>query len=138
MLSTQNKRLLLRTAFFTLFVLAPPLDIFRLDLTLGHFILFGHPWTLGVNQYFSGQISSAEVVLNIIVRVFLPLIGGVALVIWISWKYGRLYCGWLCPHYSVVEAINGLMRRTIGKHSLWDKAKLPEQQPDGKTITPNP
>ena len=24
----------------------------------------------------------------------------------------KLYCGWICPHFSVVEMINGRMRRT--------------------------
>ena len=52
-------------------------------------------------------------------RSLLLVVGGL---IWISWKYGRLYCGWLCPHFSVVETINALMRRASGKHSLWDKA----------------
>ena len=52
----QRQRLLWRTGFFALFLLAPPLDIFRYDLTLGHFILFAHPWTLGIDADNATQI----------------------------------------------------------------------------------
>jgi polyferredoxin len=45
-----------------------------------------------------------------------------ALIIGVAWKWGRLYCGWLCPHFSVVETINRLMLIATGKHSVWDKA----------------
>ncbi len=57
---------------------------------------------------------------------------------WVSWKYGRLYCGWLCPHFSVVETINQLMRRTIGRQSLWDREALPEKNADGSHHPANP
>ncbi len=133
----QRRRLFLRSAFFMLFVLAPPLNIFRFDLTLGHFVVFGYPWTLGLDPFLTGQISAGEATFNIFMRGFLPVIATVALVIGISWKYGRLYCGWLCPHFSIVETINALMRRTIGRHSVWDREKLPERGPDGRVIKPN-
>ena len=133
----QRRRLLLRSAFFALFVLAPPLDIFRLDLNLGHFILFGYDWTLGIDPFLAGEISAGQAALNLILRGFLPilLVGGALL--GIAWRYGRLYCGWLCPHFSVVEAINALMRRTFGKPTLWERQPLPETQPDGRPITPD-
>lgn len=133
----QRQHLWLRTAFFALFVLAPPLDIFRLDLTLGHFILFGQNWTLGLEPFQHGEIGSGEATLNLILRGFIPIaliIGGG---IWISWKWGRFYCGWLCPHFSVVEMINALMRRASGKPSLWERHRLPEELPDGRVIQPD-
>jgi len=37
--SLQMRRRWFQAGFFLLFVLAPPLDIFRFDLTQGHFIL---------------------------------------------------------------------------------------------------
>ena len=135
--SLQHRRLLLRSAFFMLFLLAPPLDIFRFDLTLGHFILFGYPWTLGLDPFLAGEAGVGEAIFNIFMRGLLPLAATVALVIGVSWKYGRLYCGWLCPHFSIVETINALMRRTIGKHSVWDRQQLPERGPDGRVVTPN-
>lgn len=136
MISLQRKRLFLRSAFFLLFLLAPPLDVFRLDLTLGHFILLGHPWTLGLDPYLSGKSGVGDAIFNIFLRGFLPLAAAAALLIWVSWKYGRLYCGWLCPHFSIVETINALMRRAIGKHSIWDREKLPERDPDGRVVEP--
>jgi ferredoxin-type protein NapH len=121
-LTREQQRWLARSAFFALFVLAPPLNIFRLDLTLGHFILFGQPWTLGLSAFQSGEIGSGQAVLNLIVRGFLPLAAIVGVLAVVAWKWGRLYCGWLCPHFSVVESVNALMRRVLGKPTLWESA----------------
>jgi ferredoxin-type protein NapH len=129
--AVQRQRLLWRTAFFALFVLAPVLDLFRLDLIQGHFILFGMPWTLGVRD-----VSGLEASLNIVLRAFLPIALVIGTGVWVSWRYGRLYCGWLCPHFSVVEAINSLMRRASGKPTLWQRECLPEVQSDGVRIRP--
>ena len=129
--TVQRQRLLWRTAFFALFVLAPVLDLFRLDLTQGHFILFGMPWTLGVRD-----VGGLEASLNLVLRAFLPIALVVGAGVWVSWRYGRLYCGWLCPHFSVVEAINSLMRRASGKPTLWQRECLPEVQSDGVRIRP--
>jgi polyferredoxin len=137
MIPTQTKRLYWRSAFFLLFVLAPPLDLFRFDLTLNHFILLGHPWVLGTAEYQAGQIGPLEMAWNMFSRFFLPIglvVGGG---IFVSWKWGRLYCGWLCPHFSVVELINALMRRASGKPSLWERKRLPERQCDGTHIEPD-
>ena len=138
MASLQDKRFWIRTGFFVLFVLAPPLDILRFDLTLNHAILFGQPWTLGIAALREGDITATEAVLNLVLRGFLPIFGGAALFIWAAWRFGRLYCGWLCPHFSVVELINGLMLRASGKPSLWEKAPLPERRPDGSILKPKP
>jgi polyferredoxin len=127
----QWQRLFWRTAFFALFVLAPVLDLFRLDLDQGHFILFGHPWTLGIDA--SDPLQSG---INIVLRAFLPIALIVGIGFWVSWRYGRLYCGWLCPHFSVVETINSLMRRASGKPTLRQKETLPEVQSDGVEIHP--
>lgn len=133
----QDRRLLSRLGFFILFVVAPPLDLFRLDLNLGHFILFGWDWTLGLDPFLRGEVGVGNAALNLLLRGFLPiaLLGGGLL--WVSWRYGRLYCGWLCPHFSVVELINGLMRRSSGKPTLWEKQPLPERQPDGSLLQPD-
>ena len=128
----QKYRLWWRTAFFLLFVLAPPLDLFRYDLTQGHFILLGLPWTLGI-----GTDMSLPDSVNLILRGLLPVLAIIGLGIWVSWRWGRLYCGWLCPHFSVVEIINALMRRATGKPSIWERHRLPEEQSDGVNIRPN-
>jgi len=134
----QRKRLWLRSGFFLLFVLAPPLDILRLDLTRGHFILFGQDWTLGLDAFVAGEAGPLAAALNLTLRGFLPIALIIGIGVWVSWKYGRLYCGWLCPHFSVVEMINGLMQRASGKPSLWEHHPLPEEQPDGRILRPNP
>lgn len=134
---TQLYRSAAQIAFFTLFVLTPVLNIFRLDLIEGHFILLGFNWTLGLSEFQHGGASTGEAVLNIFIRVFLPLISIAATFIITSYFWGRLYCGWLCPHYTVVETINHLMTRAIGRPSIWEKNKLPEQQADGSIVKPN-
>jgi len=133
----QRRRAWTQIGFFVLFVLAPPLDLFRIDLTLGHAIFLGQDWTLGIDGLIEGRISGAEAALNLFLRGFLPIFGGGALFLWLAWRFGRLYCGWLCPHFSVVELINGLMLRASGKPSLWERQKLPERQPDGSRLRPN-
>ncbi|WP_236725595.1 4Fe-4S binding protein [Candidatus Reidiella endopervernicosa] len=136
-MTLQQKRLAVRTAFFVLFVVAPPLDIFRFDLTLNHFILFGQPWTLGLTAFVNGEIGAGEAAFNIVVRGFLPIVIGAVLLIGTAWRYGRLYCGWLCPHFSVVEMINSLMLKASGKPTLWEPKSLPEQQLNGSLLTPD-
>jgi polyferredoxin len=131
----QRRRLLTRTAFFLLFVLAPPLDLFRLDLYRGHFVLLGMDWTLGLTAFQQGVIGPGQAVLNLILRGFVPIALGVGALFWIARRYGRLYCGWLCPHFSVVETINLLLRRAIGRPTVWERVAAPERRPDG-TLEP--
>jgi len=128
---TQLARLCWRSGFFALFLLAPPLDLFRYDLTRGHFVLLGQAWTLGID---AGSALPAS--LNLILRGLLPVIALVGIGLWVAWRYGRLYCGWLCPHFSVVEIVNALMRRATGKLSLWEREALPTRQSDGTRIEP--
>ena len=137
MIASDRYRILLRSGFFVLFVLAPPLNIFRLDLTLGHFIVFGQDWTLGLEPFLRGEASSLAAAGNLLLRGFLPVAALIGLLAWVSWKYGRLYCGWLCPHFSVVETINRLLLRASGKPTLWERKPLPTTQPDGSQQVPN-
>jgi polyferredoxin len=133
----QRRRLAFQMGFFALFVLAPILDMFRFDLTRGHAYLLGWEWTLGLTGFIEGEVGAGTVALNLLLRGLLPilLIGGGLL--WVAWRWGRLYCGWLCPHFSVVELINGLMRRAIGRPSLWERKPLPTLQPDGTRLARN-
>lgn len=133
----QRRRRLLQLAFFLTFILAPPLDLFRFDLTQGHFVILGVVWSLGLDAVMSGQAGAVQAFTGFLLRGLLPLASLVGLFIWVSWRYGRLYCGWLCPHFSVVEWINGLMRRASGKSSLWDRKKSPEIRADGSVRAVN-
>ena len=89
----QKQRLAWRTVFFALFILAPILDLFRFDLEQNHFYFLTFPWTLGIDAFRSGNISAAEMALNMGLRFFLPLALIVGIGIWVAWKWGRLYCG---------------------------------------------
>jgi ferredoxin-type protein NapH len=134
----QRRRAAFQVGFFTLFILAPVLDILRLDLTQGHFILLGWDWTLGLDGFIAGEDGPGTAALNLVVRGFLPILLIGSGLLWTAWRFGRLYCGWLCPHFSVVELINALMRRASGRPSLWEQRPIPEEQPDGTRLSPNP
>ncbi len=133
----QKQRLAAQLGFFLLFALAPVLDIFRIDLVAGHAVIFGNDWRLGIDAFLAHRIGTGEMAANLFLRLFLPLIAAAAAFLFIAWRWGRLYCGWLCPHFAVVETINDLMRRAIGKPSLWDRETLPARHPDGTPISQN-
>lgn len=129
--SRQGKRLAFQVGFFVLFVLAPVFDLFRYDLNADHAWLLGIEWRLGLDDFLAGKATALEAAGNIMLRLFVPLLAGAGLFIWAAWKWGRLYCGWLCPHFSVVETINKLMARASGKPSVWEKFALPRWNTDG-------
>ncbi|WP_456407443.1 4Fe-4S binding protein [Thiolapillus sp.] len=132
-----RKRRLLQGLFFLLFILAPPLNILRFDLYANNLVLFGQNLDLGFTGFQYGFTPSSEVILNLIFKAFLPLAAAGILLIWSAWRWGRLYCGWLCPHFTMVEGINNLMLHATGKPVIWEKAPLPLQQPNGKTLKTN-
>ena len=127
----QFRRLLWQVGFFALFVLAPVFNVFRYDLTAGHAWLLGMPWRLGLDAFLAGKMGALEAGLNILLRLFLPILVAGGGLMYVAWRWGRIYCGWLCPHFSAVETINSLMRRASGKQSIWDGQPLPPRNPDG-------
>ncbi|HJV53533.1 MAG TPA: 4Fe-4S binding protein [Noviherbaspirillum sp.] len=133
----QRWRQITQAGFFLLFIFAPVFNIFRLDLNVKHFIFFGLNWTLGLEDFVVGRATPAQAALNLVLRGFLPLAGIGGTLIYVSWKWGRLYCGWLCPHFSIVETINQTLRRAIGKQSLWDKKRIPSRNADGSETRPD-
>jgi len=131
----QRYRVLAQIGFFALFTLTPIFDLFRYDLTEKHAYFLTIPWHLGIDDLIAGRVAAGTAAVNLIFYLFLPILGAGALIIGVAWKWGRLYCGWLCPHFSVVETINRLMLFATGKHSIWDKKETPPWEPDG---TPTP
>lgn len=121
-LTLQQSRITAKVAFFALFLFAPLLDIFRFDLELGHFIIFGQAWTISIDSILHGGGDSLDAAIKIFVRVLLPGMAFVAVTGILIWKYGRIYCGWLCPHFSVVELINDLMLKKLNRVTIWEKA----------------
>ncbi|MBU2873689.1 4Fe-4S binding protein [Marinobacter salexigens] len=119
----QSKRLFTRVSFFGLFLLAPVLNIFRYDLTEARFVLLGFPLSFNLNLDWVVQSSPSDVASQVLLWFILPILVLVPLVLWVAWKWGRIYCGWLCPHFSVVETINDLMTRITGRPTLWEAFK---------------
>ncbi|MBI2277326.1 MAG: 4Fe-4S binding protein [Dechloromonas sp.] len=127
----QRYRALTQIGFFALFTLTPIFDLFRYDLVANHAYFLTLPWHLGIDDLLAGTGDPSAAAINILLYLFVPLVAAALLVIGIAWKWGRLYCGWLCPHFSVVETINRLMLRATGKHSIWDRKATPPWEPDG-------
>ena len=133
----QRQRVFAQIAFFILFALTPVFDLFRYDLTERHAYFLTFQWHIGIDDLIAGRIDAGTAAVNLILFLFLPVLGTLALIIGVAWKWGRLYCGWLCPHFSVVETINRLMLQATGKHSLWDRKQTPPWEPDGRPMPRN-
>ena len=100
--------------------------------------MFGQPWTLGLDDYLAGRIDAQQMALNVLLRVIAPVLALAATVLGVAWRWGRLYCGWLCPHFSVVETINQLVRKASGKQSIWDRKAGPPGIPTARRRPPMP
>lgn len=129
----QRQRLLWQMGFFILFCLAPVFDLLRYDIPARHAWILGMEWRIGLDAFFSGQISGQQAALNVLLRLILPIVVIAISFLFVAWRWGRLYCGWLCPHFSVVETINQAMIRASGKHSIWERKPLPARATDGTT-----
>jgi polyferredoxin len=111
--------------FFLLFLFAPALNLLRFDLYEAQLWLLGMRWSMGIDAFTRGEINATQVGISIILRAFLPVLILIAVFLGVAYRYGRLYCGWLCPHFSVVETLNNLLHRACGKLSLWDRGVTP-------------
>ncbi|MGM9488454.1 4Fe-4S binding protein [Ideonella sp. YS5] len=121
----QRQRRAFQLAFFALFLAAPALNLLRFDLHETQLWVLGMRWTLGIDAFRAGEISANEMALRIVLRAFVPALLLVAIFLGVAWRYGRLYCGWLCPHFSLVELLNGLLQRACGRLSLWEREQTP-------------
>ena len=117
----QRRRRTLQLGFFALFLLAPTLNLLRFDLTETQLWVLGFRWSLGIDAFQRGEASAVQTAVAIVLRGIVPAVALVAAFMTMAWRYGRLYCGWLCPHFSLVEALNDLLHRASGKLSLWDR-----------------
>jgi len=130
----QRLRRFMQTGFFILFVVAPLFDLFRFDLTQGHAWLLGQEWRLDLDVLIAGHGTGLALMRAVMERLFLPVLAGALIFIAVAWRWGRLYCGWLCPHFSVVETINRVMSMASGRPSVWDRAPQPKRHPDGQPV----
>ena len=91
--SRHGRRRLVQVAVLLLGVALPWADLLRLDLPGGLVVYFGRayplewPWVLGL------------------IVPFLVLVWALAL---LSFRKGRVFCGWACPYGSLVEFCDGL------------------------------
>lgn len=121
----QRRRLFFQLGFFVLFLLAPALNLLRFDVHETQLWFLGQRWSLGIDAFRAGEISADQAAVQIFVRAFLPVIVLIAVFLAVAWKYGRLYCGWLCPHFTLVETLNATLQRACGKLSVWDRHRTP-------------
>ena len=121
----QRRRRRFQAAFFVLFLVAPALNLLRFDLTEAQLWFLGQRWTLGIDAFQRGESTATQTALAILLRGFVPGVLFVAGFLFVAWRWGRLYCGWLCPHFSSVEMLNDLLHRACGKLSLWDRRPTP-------------
>jgi len=127
-LSREQVRSVTQASFYVFFLSAPLLNIFRFDILQGHFIIFGQSWMFGLKFSEFECLDTSHFVTNIIINFILPLLIFTLLAALVVWKYGRLYCGWLCPHFSVVETINRLMLKYLNRVTFWEKPSRPNRQ----------
>jgi polyferredoxin len=117
----QRRRRVFQIGFFALFLLAPSLDLLRFDLTETQLWFLGMRWSLGIDAFVRGEATATETAMSIVLRGIVPAVAFVAAFMTVAWRYGRLYCGWLCPHFSLVEGLNDLLHRASGKFSVWER-----------------
>ena len=89
----QRYRVYAQIGFFALFTLTPIFDLFRYDLTEKHAYFLTMPWHLGIDDLIAGRVAAGTAAVNLILYLFLPILGAGALIIGVAWKWGRLYCG---------------------------------------------
>ena len=123
----QSWRRTTQFAFFVLFLIAPALDWLRFDLHHTQLWLLGQPWSLGIDAFLHGHATASEAAVQMILRGFLPALLLVGVFLGVAYRFGRVYCGWLCPHFSAVEMLNGLLHKAIGRFSVWDKSVTPRE-----------
>lgn len=118
----QRWRSVTQASFFALFLFAPALNLLRFDLTETQLWFLGFRWSLGLDAVVQHEVSATQAGWGVLWRGFVPGLLFVAVFLTVAYRYGRLYCGWLCPHFSVVERLNNLLHRACGKLSVWDRS----------------
>ncbi|MBF0417988.1 MAG: 4Fe-4S binding protein [Magnetococcales bacterium] len=126
--------------FFLLFLTAPSLDLLRLDLVETHGLIFlGQERSLGLGALVASSGTPAlEIARTVLLGVILPVTVLAIALLWIAYHYGRLYCGWLCPHFSVVEWVNHWMQRASGRPTLHESRPQPHAPWIRNPTPPNP
>ncbi len=117
----QRWRICTQLTFFGLFLLAPALNLLRFDAQQLQLWFLGSRWSLGLDALQQGQISATQAAWRLVWGAFVPGTALVGIFVAMAYRYGRLYCGWFCPHFSVVEQLNKLLHRACGRFSVWER-----------------
>jgi len=99
--SRHGRRRLVQLAVLLLGVALPWGNLWRIDLPAARVVYFGRAYPL-----------EWPYVLGLIIP-FLVVVWALAL---LSWRKGRVFCGWACPYGSLVEFCEGL-RTALGRGS---------------------
>ena len=121
----QRRRRWFQAVFFAIFLLAPALNLLRFDLNETQLWVLGFRWSLGIDAFLRGEATAVQTAWAIVWRGILPVLTVITVFLAVAYRFGRLYCGWLCPHFSLVETLNDLLHRATGKLSVWDKSPTP-------------
>ena len=132
--AVQRMRRSTQAGFFVLFLLAPALNLLRFDLYETQLWVLGMRWSLHIDALRAGQASAMQTGIDILLRGIIPVVVLAIAFLTVAYRYGRLYCGWLCPHFSGVEMLNNLLHRACGKFSIWEKSRTPRagRQPQAR------
>lgn len=108
---SQSQRRWTQAGFLALFFLLPVFDLLRYDLTTQRAWVLGFSWQLGVEALRPGRMPPLSAFLPILLYLVLPLVLSALAFVWVARRWGRIYCGWLCPHFGAVELFNHLFAR---------------------------
>ncbi|MHB8880851.1 MAG: 4Fe-4S binding protein [Thermodesulfovibrionales bacterium] len=117
-------RRITQISFILLIFLMPVLDIFRYDTATQELIIFGHVWSLGLDQALYADHSlrgASHIAVRFFLKAILPWIVLLAIFPLLGFLTGRLFCGWLCPEGALFELADHLTLGLLGRRSLFTK-----------------
>ncbi|RJQ43294.1 MAG: 4Fe-4S binding protein [Nitrospiraceae bacterium] len=110
--------------FILLIILAPALDILRIDTDTRSLIVFGHEWSIGLKEGFSVDPSlenASHVAWRFFLKALLPWIIVLSVFPILGALTGRFFCGWFCPEGALFELFDFLTVKIFGRRSLLGK-----------------
>ncbi|RJQ53891.1 MAG: 4Fe-4S binding protein [Nitrospiraceae bacterium] len=110
--------------FILLIILAPVFDILRFDSGTRSLIVFGHVWSLGLNEgfYLNPSLESAShVAWRFFLKAVLPWLTVLTVFPLLGVFTGRFFCGWFCPEGAMFELFDFLTLKIFGRRSLFSK-----------------
>lgn len=107
--------------FIILIIVAPFLDILRIDSDTRSLIVFGKEWSIGLEQgfYLNQSFENAShVAWRFLLKAVLPWIAILSIFPILGALTGRFFCGWFCPEGTLFELFDFLTMKIFGRRSL--------------------